>query len=62
MTTIGGETPLMKAATCGHEKITQMLMEAGANVNAAANNGFKADIFAKINQPNTAIESMIKQR
>ena len=52
----------MKAATCGHEKITQMLMEAGANVNAAANNGFKADIFAKINQPNTAIESMIKQR
>ena len=53
--TIGGETPLMKAATMGHRDIIQQLLAAGANAGLQSHNGLTARDFAEINHKGTGL-------
>ena len=57
--TIGGETPLMKAATMGHREIILQLIAAGANKGLASNNGLTAQGFAEINHKGTGLSEIL---
>ena len=56
--TIGGETPLMKAATMGHREVIEKLLSAGANASLQSNNGLTAKNFAEINHQGTGLADL----
>ena len=56
---IGGETPLMKAATQGHRDIVQALLAKNANPNLKSNLGHSARDYAMINHPGSDIASLL---
>ena len=59
--TIGGETPLMKAATQGHREIISTLLARGANPTLKSNNGLLAKDFAEINHRGTDLVTLFPQ-
>ena len=57
--TIGGETPLMKAAEAGSMDICVLLLRAGANPLLQDNGGRTAARFAQLNHPDKEIHNML---